>query len=213
MSYYSPAEERLNVLSHATGLLLGMAGLLGLLIRAVTLGNAWHIVSFAIFGTSLIFLYAASTIYHSSKKPVFRARMRSVDHAAIYVLIAGTYTPFTLVTLQGPIGWTLFGISWGMATIGIVLKLFYTGRYVLISTLMYVFMGWIVLFAIKPLIDAFSSDGMIWLVSGGIAYTVGAVFYSIPKLQFGHAIFHAFVLGGSVCHFISVYFFVLPTPS
>lgn len=212
MSKYSAAEERLNILSHAAGLLLGITALIGLLIRAMTLGDGWHIFSFAVFGASLVMLYGASTIYHSSEDPVRRARMRTVDHAAIYVLIAGTYTPFTLITLQGPVGWTLFGIVWGMASIGIVLKLFFTGRFHLLSTLMYVFMGWIVVFALKPLVDALSGDGLAWLFSGGIAYTIGAVFYSIPRLRFGHAIFHVFVLGGSFCHFISVYFYVLPTP-
>jgi len=209
--HYPPAEERLNVLSHAAGLLLGVVGFIFLLLRAWYHGNAWHVTSFAIFGGSLVVLYAASTIYHSSRDELRRARMRKFDHAAIYVLIAGTYTPFTLVTLNGWVGWTLFGVTWGMAAVGITLKLFYTGRYDLLSTLMYVFMGWVIIFAIKPLVEVFPGDGMVWLVSGGIAYTLGAVFYSIPRLPFGHAIFHLLVLGGSACHFIAVYFFVLPT--
>lgn len=211
--HYPPAEEFLNIVSHAAGLLLGVAGFVLLLVRAANHGNAWHIVSFAIFGGSLIVLYAASTVYHSSRDELRRARMRTVDHAAIYVLIAGTYTPFTLVTLSGAVGWTLFGITWGMAAVGITLKLFYTGRYDLVSTLMYLFMGWVILFAIEPLVDAFAGDGLAWLVAGGIAYTLGAVFYSFKRLPFAHAIFHLFVLGGSVCHFIAVYFFVLPGPS
>ena len=210
---YHPLEERLNILSHAAGLILGAVGFVFLLWRAISLGNAWHVTSFAIFGGSLIVLYAASTIYHSSTDELRRARLRTLDHAAIYVLIAGTYTPFTLVTLQGVVGWTLFGISWGMAAVGITLKLFYTGRYDLLSTLMYVFMGWVIVFAIKPLAASLSPDGLTWLIAGGLAYTFGAVFYSIRKLPYGHAIFHFFVLGGSVCHFVSVYFFVLPSPA
>lgn len=211
--HYPPVEEWLNIVSHAAGLLLGIAAFVLLVVRAATHGNALHVVSFAVFGASLIVLYAASTIYHSSRNELRRARLRTLDHAAIYVLIAGTYTPFTLVTLEGPVGWTLFGITWGMAAVGITLKLFFTGRYDLVSTLMYVFMGWVILFALEPLIEAFQGDGMIWLVAGGIAYTLGALFYSIPRLPFGHAIFHLFVLGGSVCHFVAVYFFVLPKPS
>jgi hemolysin III len=209
--HYPPVEEWVNIVSHAAGLLLGIAGLVFLVLRATTHGNAWHVASFAVFGGSLVVLYAASTIYHSSRNEIRRARLRTLDHAAIYVLIAGTYTPFTLVTLEGPVGWTLFAVTWGMAAVGITLKLFFTGRYNLVSTLMYIFMGWVMLFAVRPLIDAFGGDGMAWLIAGGIAYTLGAIFYSIPRLPFGHAIFHVFVLVGSGCHFVAVYFFVLPT--
>lgn len=173
-------------------------------------GNAWHIVSFSIFGASLLILYTASTIYHSVKTPLLRSRMRVFDHAAIYVLIAGTYTPYTLVTLNGATGWTIFGITWGLALSGIILKLFFTGRYRILSTLMYVFMGWIIIFAIEPLVNNLSADGLFWLVAGGVAYTVGAILYAIKQLKFNHAIFHVFVLLGSFGHFISVYFYVLP---
>jgi hemolysin III len=207
---YSPAEERVNISSHAIGLLLSVAALALLVVRASSNGDVWHIVSFSIFGISLIILFAASTIYHSSRDPALRARLRVVDHASIYVLIAGTYTPFTLVTLNGTIGWTIFGITWGMALIGIVLKLFFTGRYEKVSTLMYVFMGWIIVFAIGPLIDNLSPDGLSWLVAGGIAYTVGAILYGIKQIKFNHAIFHVFVLVGAFCHFMAVYFYVLP---
>ena len=207
---YSPAEERVNISSHAIGLLLSIAALALLVIHASANGDVWHIVSFSIFGASLIILFAASTIYHSTRDPDSRARLRVVDHASIYILIAGTYTPFTLVTLNGTIGWTIFGISWGMALSGIVLKLFFTGRYELVSTLMYVFMGWIIIFAISPLIDNLSSDGLSWLVAGGIGYTVGAILYGIKQIKFNHAIFHVFVLIGAFCHFVAVYFYVLP---
>lgn len=213
IKHYSPAEERINIASHALGLVLSVIALVLLVVHASRYGNAWHIVSFSIFGVSLIALYAASTIYHRATDPVLRSRLRIVDHATIYLLIAGTYTPFTLITLGGFAGWTIFGVSWGMAAIGIVLKIFFTGRYDLVSTLMYVFMGWIIVFAIEPLIHNLSPDGLFWLVAGGIAYTVGAVLYSIKKIKFNHAIFHVFVLAGSVCHFISVYFYVLPVPA
>jgi hemolysin III len=207
---YSPAEERINISSHAFGLLLSIAALALLVSHATASGDVWHIVSFSIFGSSLIILFAASTIYHSARDADLRARLRVVDHASIYVLIAGTYTPFTLVTLNGSVGWTIFAITWGMAFSGIVLKLFFTGRYQLISTLMYVFMGWIIVFAISPLIDNLHPDGLSWLVAGGIAYTVGAILYGIKKIKFNHAIFHVFVLIGAFCHFMAVYFYVLP---
>ena len=211
--HYPPLEEKLNIASHVFGFVLSVVALVLLVVHASRHGNAWHIVSFSIFGASLVTLYGASAIYHSVKDPVLRNRLRIVDHATIYILIAGTYTPFTLVTLNGFAGWMIFGVSWGMAVIGIVLKLFFTGRYDLLSTLMYVFMGWIIVFALEPLIHNLSSDGLFWLVAGGIAYTLGAVLYSIQKIKFNHAIFHVFVLIGSVCHFISVYFYVLPVPA
>ena len=211
VKYYSPAEEWINISSHAVGLVLSVVALTLLVMHANLNGNVWHIVSFSIFGASLIVLFAASTVYHSAKNPDVRARLRIVDHASIYVLIAGTYTPFTLVTLNGSTGWTIFGITWGMALCGIVLKLFFTGRYSLLSTLMYVFMGWVIIFAIKPLVENLSSEGLFWLVLGGVSYTVGAILYSIKKIKFNHAIFHVFVLLGAFCHFVSVYFYVLPS--
>jgi hemolysin III len=156
-------------------------------------------------------LYAASTFYHSAKKSKLRNRLNIIDHASIYILIAGTYTPFTLVTLKGTIGWVIFGISWGLALTGIILKLFFTGKYNLMSTIMYVLMGWVIVFAIKPLINSLPLAGLLWLVAGGISYTIGAIIYGIKKIKFNHAIFHMFVLMGSFCHFMSVYFYVLPS--
>ncbi|KAA3604130.1 MAG: hemolysin D [Calditrichaeota bacterium] len=200
-------EEKLNVISHSFGLFLSVIALVVLVVHASVNGNVWHIVSFAIFGVSLITLYSASTFYHSAKEPKVRSRLRIFDHAAIYVLIAGTYTPFTLITLSGTTGWVIFGITWSLAVTGIILKLFFTGRFKIVSTLMYVFMGWLVVFAIKPLVANLSFEGLVWLFAGGMAYTVGAVLYSIKKIKFNHAIFHFFVLGGSISHFISVFFY------
>ena len=210
VKYYPPLEERINIVSHAIGLALSIVGSVLLIVHASANGTAWHVVSFAIFGASMIFLYTASTCYHSAKKPALRMRLRVVDHASIYALIAGTYTPFVLVTLKGPIGWWIFGVTWGLALSGIILKLFFTGRFNRVSTIMYVFMGWIIVFAIKPLINNFSSEGLFWLVAGGVAYSVGAILYSFKELKFNHALFHLFVLVGSVSHFVSVYFYVLP---
>lgn len=206
---YSPPEEMTNIISHAIGLVLSTVALLLMLIRASESGDTLHIVGAAIFGFSLIALYAASTLYHSAKDPKARSRLRINDHATIYILIAGTYTPFTLITLNGWVGWTVFGVSWAMATAGVILKLFFTGKYNVLSTLMYVLMGWIIIFAIKPLINSLSSEGLFWLIAGGVAYTTGAVIYSFEKINFNHVIFHLFVLLGSFCHFISVYFYVL----
>jgi len=208
--HYSALEEKTNIISHAIGLILSVMALLLMLVRASQYGNVWHIVSVTIFGVSLITLYAASTFYHSAKDPRRRARLRVIDHATIYTLIAGTYTPFTLVVLHGSVGWMVFGASWAMAITGITLKLFFTGRFNVLSTLMYVFMGWIIVFAITPLIESLSTEGLFWLFAGGVAYTTGAILYSIKKIKFNHAIFHMFVLLGSACHFVSVYFYVLP---
>ncbi len=210
VSPYSVREERLNIATHAFGLALSLAALPLLIIRASAYGSAVHVVSFSIFGASLVILYAASTMYHSAQEIRLRKRLNIFDHASIYVLIAGSYTPFTLVTLDGTIGWMIFGISWGLALTGIILKLFFTGKYDILSTIMYVLMGWVIVFAIKPLINNLSSEGLIWLFAGGMSYTVGAIIYSVHKIKFNHAIFHIFVLIGSFCHFISVYFYVIP---
>jgi len=211
IKYYAPIEEKINTISHAAGFILSIVALVLLVTYANLHGDAWHIVSVSIFGASLIILYAASAFYHSAKKPELRNRLKIFDHASIYVLIAGTYTPFTLVTLKGTIGWVIFGISWGLALTGIILKLFFTGKYNLISTIMYILMGWVIVFALKPLINNLPLDGLLWLFAGGISYTIGAILYSIKKIKFNHAIFHMFVLMGSFCHFMSVFFYVLPS--
>lgn len=208
--YYPPLEEKLNIISHAFGFALSIVGLLLLIYRAHTFGEIIHLISFSVFGASLILLYAASTFYHSARRPRLRYKLNILDHASIYLLIAGTYTPFALVTLSGLTGWIIFAVVWGMASIGVMLKLFYTGRYHLLSTAMYVLMGWIIVFAIKPLINNLELPGLLWLISGGISYTLGAVFFSIDRIKYNHAIFHVLVLMGSFCHFISIYFYVLP---
>ncbi len=209
LTYYNSTEEKINVITHAIGLVLSIVALILLIIHASYNGSARHIVSFTIFGASLIVLYSASTLYHYSQNPDIRHKLNILDHASIYILIAGTYTPFTLVTLKGWLGWTIFGITWGIAILGVVLKLFYTGRFDKISTIAYVAMGWIIIFAIKPLIENLPLNGLYWLLAGGISYTVGAVLYSIPKIKYNHAIFHVFVLLGSFSHFMAIYYYVL----
>ena len=209
VKHYSPLEESINIVSHALGLLLSVVALVFLIIKSSIHGNVWHIVSFTVYGASLIILYAASTSYHRAKDPTIRKHLKVFDHAAIYVLIAGSYTPYALVTLNGKAGWMLFAASWGVAIIGIILKLFFTGRFTLVSTLAYVLMGWMVVFVLDPLVENLSSQGLYYLIAGGVSYTVGALIYAIHKIKFNHAIFHVFVLLGSFFHFISVYFYVL----
>lgn len=210
IKFYDQKEEKLNILTHALGIVLSVIALVLLVFYAAKTGTVWHVVSFSIFGSSLILLYSASTIYHSSKNPKWREKLNIIDHSAIYVLIAGTYTPFCLVTLNGTIGWVIFGISWGIALVGIVLKLFYTGKYEKASTIAYVLMGWIIIFAIKPLVENLPQNGLIWLFLGGLFYTIGAVLYSFKSLKYNHAIFHIFVLLGSFSHFMAIFFYVLP---
>jgi hemolysin III len=207
---YSEKEEKLNVLTHGFGLLLSVIALFLLIVKSIKSENTTIITSFIIYGLSLIILYAASTFYHAAKAPELRYKLNIFDHASIYVLIAGTYTPFTLVTLEGWVGWTIFGVSWGLALIGVILKLFYTGKYDRISTIAYVLMGWLIVFAIKPLLANLSTEGLIWLFAGGVLYTTGAVLYSVEKIKYNHAIFHIFVLAGSFSHFMAVYYHVIP---
>ena len=207
---YSPLEEKLNIISHGVGLVLSVLGLILLVSRAGKLGETVHLVSFSIFGASMILLYAASTFYHSAKKPEWRYKLNILDHASIYVLIAGTYTPFALVTLEGTTGWIIFSIIWTMALAGAIMKLYFIGKYRTLSTIMYVLMGWIIIFAVKPLIDNLSMEGLLWLLAGGLSYTFGAVLFSLDRVKFNHALFHVFVLLGTFCHFISIYLYVLP---
>jgi hemolysin III len=208
---YQQTEEKLNVLTHAFGFVLSIVGLILLVMRANQYGSAKHVISFAIFGATLILLYAASTLYHSAKNTRKRHYLNILDHAAIYVLIAGTYTPFALITLGGASGWRLFYVIWSLALAGVILKLFFIGRFNALSTLMYVAMGWLVVFDVEALIQNLPLHGLIWLFAGGLSYTLGAIFFSFPSIKYNHAIFHVFVLGGSFCHFVAIYFFVLPS--
>jgi len=204
---YSEKEEKLNIFSHAFGLLMGIIALPFLIDKSMSFDGFWKPASIIIYGVSLLVLYTASTVYHAAKAPKLRRRLNIFDHAAIYVLIAGTYTPFTLITLEGKTGWIIFGLTWFFALIGIILKLFFTGRFDKLSTIMYVLMGWQIVFAINPLLENLASEGLFWLFLGGVFYTIGAILYSIKKIPYNHAIFHVFVLLGSISHFISVYFY------
>ena len=208
IQFYSPTEEKLNIWSHAFGIFLSIIALVLLIIKAVQQDNIWMMISFPIFGVSLILLYLASTLYHASKEPQKRFKLKIFDHAAIYVLIAGSYTPFTLVSLNGETGWLIFSMVWVMAFTGIILKLFFTGRFKVISTAMYVLMGWLIVFYFQDLTAHLHEKGVFYLILGGVLYTIGAILYSIKKIKFNHAIFHFFVLAGSFCHFLSIYLYV-----
>ena len=202
---YSESEERLNIWSHALGLFLSLLAFPFLITKAFTYTGFWQVSSFIIYGLSLIVLYAASTFYHASVNPKNRRKLNIFDHAAIYALIAGSFTPFCLIALDSDLGWCLFIFVWIFALIGIILKLFFTGRFDKLSTAMYLLMGWQVVFFIKPLMKVLTNFGVNLLIIGGVFYTVGAMLYSIKKIPYNHAIFHLFVLLGSASHFFALY--------
>ncbi len=210
LTFYHPTEERLNVISHGFGLILSVIALILLVTGASTNGTIWHVVSFTIYGTSLVILYSASTLYHYVQEPALRYKLNIFDHAAIYVLIAGSYTPFTFHVIQGTVGWAMFVTVWTIALIGVTLKLFFTGKFGLISTIAYILMGWLGVFGIRALLENMPFEGVVWLFAGGFSYTIGAIIYGIKRVKYNHAIFHIFVLLGSFCHFISVFIYVLP---
>ena len=202
---YSKKEERLNVLSHGLGLALSIVAFPFLILKSLDYAGFWEISSFIIYGLSMMILYAASTFYHAEKNPKRRRKLNIFDHAAIYLLIAGSYSPFCIVGLDSSLGWYMFLFVWLFALTGVILKLFFTGKFEKISTAMYLLMGWQVMFFIKPLMNSLSEEGFQMLVAGGVFYSVGAILYSIQKIPFNHAIFHVFVLLGSFCHFVSIY--------
>jgi hemolysin III len=197
-------EEFFNALTHGAGIVASVVGGAVLITLSAVFGDVWRIVGASIFVASLILLYTASTLYHVARHEVVKARLKVFDHCAIFVLIAGTYTPFTLVGLRGNWGWALFGVIWTLAVIGVVFKLFFTGRFKRASTIIYVAMGWLVIVAIVPLLRAVSTWGLLWLFAGGVAYTAGTFFYHNDRIRHSHAIWHLFVLGGSVLHFAAV---------
>jgi len=207
---YSVLEEQLNIWSHFAGIIFSIVAFVLLLLKAFEINNVWMYTSFLIYGISMFILYLASTLYHSSKTPKIRYRLNIFDHASIYLFIAGSYTPFVLITLKGSEGWIIFAIVWTIAFVGVIFKLFFTGKFNLLSTILYVLMGWIIVFSFRSLVKNLDFEGLVWLFSGGIAYTLGAVFYSINKLKLNHSIFHFFVLAGSVCHFLAIYLYVNP---
>lgn len=207
---YSAAEEIANSVTHGVGLILAIAGLAVLTSHASRLGNSWHVLSCVIFATTLILQYAFSTLYHSIQIPRAKSIMRILDHSAIFLLIAGTYTPFMLVNLRGVWGWTLFGVVWTLALLGVLFQVSLLRRWQGISLSLYIGMGWVVVVAIKPMLNAVATGGLILLLLGGLAYTSGVIFYLWKNLRYHHAIWHGFVLLGSMLHFFAVLFYVVP---
>jgi hemolysin III len=209
-SQYTLMEEILNSVTHGAGALVSIAGLALLIFFSSLYGETSHIVSCTIFGITLVLLYTASTLYHGFRQPGIKQILKVIDHSCIYILIAGTYTPFMLVIVRGVLGWTIFAVVWLLTVLGILFQIFFINRFKIVSTIAYILMGWLIIFAIKPLFQTLPEGGIAWLVSGGLAYTLGTIFYAWKKLPFNHAIWHLFVLAGSTCHFMAVLFYVIP---
>jgi hemolysin III len=206
-------EEVANTITHGIGLLLSIVGFVVLLVLAALRGTAWHIVACSIYGATLICLYTASTLYHAVISPRVKRALRIFDHSAIYLLIAGTYTPFLLVSLRGPWGWSLFGVIWGLALAGVLFKFWFVERFVILSTAVYIAMGWLVVIAAKPVITHVPFTALIWLLAGGLAYTGGVIFFAAKRIPYSHAIWHLFVLAGSICHYFAVLSTLMPPRS
>ncbi|MCD9027528.1 hemolysin III family protein [Luteimonas sp. BDR2-5] len=211
MSLREKREELASALTHGLGAAAALAAGAVLITLAALYGNGWQLGASIVFGVTLLLLYVASTLYHSIHHPVVKGRLKVFDHCAIYLLIAGTYTPFTLIGLRGPLGWWLFGIIWGLALVGVVFKLFYTGRFRGLSTAIYVAMGWLIVIAIGPVVSALDGWTLGWIIAGGVFYTLGTFFYMRDSIPYAHAIWHLFCIAGSVCHYIAVLAQVVPT--
>ncbi|HVH32988.1 hemolysin III family protein [Tahibacter sp. UC22_41] len=207
---YSLLEEVISSAIHGIGVVLSIAGLAVLVAFAALDGNAWHVTSVAVFGATLVLLYTASTLYHGIPNEVAKPTLRALDHVAIYLLIAGTYTPYTLISLHGAYGWLLFGVVWGLALLGIVCELSPLKRFRGAAVALYIGMGWSALAALGPLLESVPSGGLWLLFLGGAAYTLGVPFYLWRRLPFSHAIWHGFVLLGSILHFFSILLYVIP---
>lgn len=203
---YSLGEELANSITHGIGFALGVAVLVILVIFSAMRKSAWEVVSCAVYGSTFISLYLGSTLYHAITAPRAKAVLKIIDHSAIYLLIAGTYTPYALAPLRGALGWSIFGGIWGFAVIGIIFKAFFTGRYKAFSLISYLVMGWFCVFAVKPLFRELSITGFVFLAVGGLCYSVGAIFYAWKSLKWSHPVWHLFVLAGSLCHFFSILF-------
>lgn len=203
---YTFGEELANSITHGIGVLIGIAVLALLVVFSALRKSAWEVVSCSVYGATFIMLYLGSTLYHALTNPRAKRVFKIIDHSAIYLLIAGTYTPYALAPLRGGLGWTIFGAIWGCALLGIVFKVFLTGRFKAVSLISYLFMGWFCLVAVKPLYRELNVAGFVFLVAGGLCYSVGAIFYAWKSLRWSHAVWHMFVLAGSLCHFFSILF-------
>ncbi|MEO3947773.1 hemolysin III family protein [Gorillibacterium sp. CAU 1737] len=201
---YTRREEVANSITHGIGMGLSIAALVLLIVFASLQGNAWHVVSFTIFGVTMLLMYTSSTLVHAFPEGKAKDVFTVFDHSSIYLFIAGTYTPITLSVIRGPLGWTLFGIIWGVAAVGVVFKAFFATKFLFTSTLIYIVMGWVIVLAWKPLVANFPHDALVMLVIGGVLYTVGTIFYVWRSFPYHHAVWHLFVLGGSVMHFFCI---------
>ncbi len=208
--FYTLGEEVANGITHGIGATLSVAGLSVLVTLAAIYGDTWRVVSFSIYGSTLVIMYLASTFYHSFQSPRLKRVLRVADHISIYLLIAGTYTPFLLVNARGPLGWSMFGFIWGLALVGILSKAFIMERFKFLSVAVYVAMGWSIVLVLKPALAVIPIGGMVWMAIGGLAYTGGVVFYAWHRMPYNHAVWHLFVMAGSICHFFAVLFYVLP---
>ncbi|MCD8480446.1 MAG: hemolysin III family protein [Candidatus Cloacimonetes bacterium] len=197
-------EEVANAITHGIGVGIAIAALVILVVYSALLGDTWKVVSFSIYGATMILLFLSSTLYHSFPQPTLKRFFRILDHSSIFLLIAGTYTPVTIGAMRGGWGWTLFGIIWGLTLIGICLKIFAMSKLKWVSIVVYLMMGWIIIIAIKPLVQVVSREFLIWIAIGGLAYSLGIIFYTARKLPFHHAIWHLFVLAGSISHFFAM---------
>lgn len=209
-SIHHRIEEWLNSATHGIGAVLSVIGTIALVVAAGQMGDAWKVVSFSIFGATLIMLYMASAFYHGSRSPRLRSVFKTLDHCAIFLLIAGTYTPFLLVNMRGTVGWTFFSIIWSLALSGVILKVVFKHRFRLLRVGIYLLMGWLIVFASADLVNSLSETALHLTIAGGLIYTVGVVFYLLDRIPYMHAIWHLFVIGGSACHFSAIYFGVLP---
>lgn len=209
-SIHHRIEEWLNSATHGIGAVLSVIGTIALVVAAGQMGDAWKVVSFSIFGATLIMLYMASAFYHGSRSPRLRSVFKTLDHCAIFLLIAGTYTPFLLVNMRGTVGWTFFSIIWSLALSGVILKVVFKHRFRLVRVGIYLLMGWLIVFASADLVNSLSETALHLTIAGGLVYTVGVVFYLLDRIPYMHAIWHLFVIGGSACHFSAIYFGVLP---
>jgi hemolysin III len=207
---FTKGEEIANSITHGIGGLLSIAALVLLIVFSSLYGTAWHIVSFTLFGTTMVLLYTSSTLVHSFPKGKAKDVFEILDHSSIYFFIAGTYTPFLFIVVKGWLGWTLFGIVWGLAIAGTVFKSFFVKKYLHTSTVLYVLLGWMIVFAWNPLVENLPKNGLTLLIIGGVLYTIGAIFYVWRGFKYHHMIWHIFVVAGSAAHFFSVLFYLLP---
>ncbi|MBE9473727.1 MAG: hemolysin III family protein [Chloroflexi bacterium] len=207
---FTLGEEIFHSISHGFGSGLSIAGLTLLVVLAVLYGDVYQIVSFSIFGVSLVVLYLSSTLYHGLQHPKAKHIFKIFDHSSIYLLIAGSYTPFLLVALRGTAGWILLVVVWAIALLGITLKVLFIDRFQIFSVISYLLMGWLCVFVFREMLIGIPIGGIIWLAAGGILYTVGVIFYAMQKIPYMHAIWHFFVLGGSICHYFAVLLFLAP---